>query len=125
MKIRITLGLLLLLGALISNAQAALNLKWLEFSPAKHFTKADWDLLRSAAHTALNEKANGESVEWHNQETGHYGAMTPISRLESDGRPCRDLVIRNFAEGLQGGGTYRLCQMQGGEWKLMGGELGK
>ena len=123
MKLRILLAVLLL--ALVSSAQAALNLKWLEFSPAKHFTQADWDLLRGAARSALNDKANGESVEWRNQETGHYGTLTPISRLEVDGRPCRDLVIRNFAGGLQGGGTYRLCQMEGDEWKLLGGELGK
>lgn len=124
MKIRITLSLLLLLGAPVAS-QAALNLKWLELSPAKHFNKTDWDLLRSAAGTALNEKANGESVEWRNQESGHYGSLTPISRVEVDGRPCRDLVIRNFAEGLQGGGTYRLCRMQDDEWKLLGGGLGK
>lgn len=79
MKLRILLAVLLL--ALVSSAQAALNLKWLEFSPAKHFTQADWDLLRGAARSALNDKANGESVEWRNQETGHYGTLTPISRL--------------------------------------------
>lgn len=124
MKLR-TIWYVLLMAAFLPSAQAALNLKWLEFSPAKHFTKTDWDLLRGAAGTALNEKANGEGVEWRNPETGHYGSMTPISRLEVDGRPCRDLVIRNFAGGLQGGGTYRLCRMQGGEWKLLGGELGK
>lgn len=124
MRLRVILSVLLLL-ALVTSAQAALNLKWLEFSPAKHFTKTDWDLLRGAARTALSERDNGETVEWRNQETGHYGTLTPISSLEVDGRPCRDLVIRNFAEGLQGGGTYRLCRMQGGEWKLLGGELGK
>ncbi len=125
MKQRLTLSLFLLLGTLVPAAQAALNLKWLEFSPAKHFTEADWDLLRGAARTALNEKANGEGVKWRNPETGHYGSLTPISRTQVDGRTCRDLIIRNFAEGLQGGGTYRLCRTRDGEWKLLGGELGR
>jgi surface antigen len=125
MKIGMTLSLLCLGGVLAFPVQAALNMKWLEFSPAKHFTQADWDMLRSAARTALTEKANGESVAWRNQATGHYGVLTPISSEEVDGRPCRDLVIRNYAEGLQGGGTYRLCRMQGGEWKLLGGQQGK
>jgi len=122
MKTRIALLLACVLG--VSPLQA-LNLKWLEFSPVKYFDAKDWELLRAAAATALKEKADGEAVTWRNEASGHYGSMKPISRLQVDGRECRDLVIRNFAGGVNGGGTYRLCLMEDGEWKLLGGELGK
>ncbi|MGD8909403.1 MAG: RT0821/Lpp0805 family surface protein [Chromatiales bacterium] len=122
MRLRLKLSLLLLLGLCLPSVQA-LNLKWLEFSPVKYFTEKDWELLRHAARTALNDRANGESVKWRNEQSGHYGSLTPISRLEVDGRPCRDLVIRNFAGGVSGGGTYRICRMEDGDWKLLGGKL--
>ncbi len=114
------LPLLMLFG--FSSAHA-LNLKWLEFSPVKYFTEEDWQLLRQAARTALEDKEDGESVKWRNEESGHYGSMTPISHLQVDGRLCRDLVIRNFAGGVNGGGTYRICRMEDGDWKILGGKL--
>ncbi len=122
MKTRIVLLLACALGA---PSLQALNLKWLEFSPVKYFDAKDWELLRASANTALNEKADGESIRWRNEGSGHYGSLTPISRLQVEGRECRDLVIRNFAGGMSGGGTYRLCRMEDGDWKLLGGELGK
>jgi surface antigen len=122
MRLRLTPTLLLLIGLYLPSVQA-LHLKWLEFSPVKYFTEKDWELLRHAARTALNDKANGESVKWRNEQSGHSGSLTPISRLEVDGMPCRDLMIRNFAGGVNGGGTYRLCRMQDGDWKLLGGKL--
>ncbi len=120
MRLITYLPLLLLFGLTSTHA---LNLKWLEFSPVKYFTEKDWELLRQAARTALEDKADGESVKWRNEESGHYGSMTPISRLQVDGRPCRDLVIRNFAGGVNGGGTYRICRMEDGDWKILGGKL--
>jgi surface antigen len=59
----------------------ALNCKWLELLPVKSFLDKDWELLRQAARTELEDKADGESVKWHNEESGHYGSITSISRL--------------------------------------------
>ena len=122
MRLTTCLSLILILG--FSSAHA-LNFKWLEFSPVKYFTEKDWELLREAARTALNEKEDGESVKWRNDETGHYGSMTPVAHAEVDGKPCRDLLIRNYAGGVNGGGTYRLCRMEDGDWKILGGSLGR
>ncbi len=122
MKTRIALLLACALGA---PALQAMNFKWLEFSPVKYFDAKDWELLRASAGTALNEKEDGEIVVWRNEASGHHGSMKPVSRLQVEGRECRDLEIRNFAGGVNGGGTYRLCRMEDGDWKLLGGELGK
>jgi surface antigen len=118
MRLKRKLTLYLVLGLSLTPVQA-LNLKWLELSPVRYFTEKDWELLRSTARQALNDNDNGVSVRWRNEASGHYGVMTPVSSLELEGRTCRDLVIRNFAGGVNGGGTYRLCRMESGEWKLL------
>ncbi|MCU7850910.1 MAG: hypothetical protein KZQ80_01715 [Candidatus Thiodiazotropha sp. (ex Monitilora ramsayi)] len=124
MGIKSFLFIVFALTLFVSDAQA-LNLKWLEFSPVKYFTAEDWEMIRQAAGKALKEKPNGETVRWNNESSDHYGSLTPISTLEMEGKTCRDLVIRNFAGGVNGGGTYRFCQMEDGTWKTVGGELGK
>ena len=121
MRLKRSFAVILVMGLCVSAAQA-MSFKWLEFSPVKYFTEKDWALLRGAAATALNDKPDGESVTWRNDTSGHYGSLTPISSVEMDGRPCRDLVIRNFAGGVNGGGTYRICRMEDGDWKLLGGK---
>ena len=103
----------------------AMNLRWLEHSPVKYFDEQDWKLLKEAAQTALSEKPDGEGVKWRNEAAGHYGSLTPISHLQVDGRDCRDLVIRNFAGEMNGGGTYRFCRMEDGNWKVLGGKMKK
>ncbi|MCU7842472.1 MAG: hypothetical protein KZQ93_01375 [Candidatus Thiodiazotropha sp. (ex Monitilora ramsayi)] len=115
-----------LISLLLYGASAqALNLKWLEFSPVRHFTAEDWEIAREAARRALSEAANGEGVTWNNERTGHYGSLTPISDRDDEGKRCRDMVIKHFAGGLNGGGTYRFCLMEDGVWKVLGGKLGQ
>ncbi len=119
MKKKILMGLCLILGLSLTPVYAALNLGWMKNSPVRHFNDADWTLLKQAVATALNEKDNGEIVEWKNDESGNHGTLKPVSRVEVDGRECRDVEVRNFAGNLVGGGTFRLCRMEDGEWKLL------
>ncbi|MET0050596.1 MAG: RT0821/Lpp0805 family surface protein [Candidatus Thiodiazotropha sp.] len=120
MKKTMLSGLCLILGLSLAPAHAALNLSWMKTSPARNFNELDWKLLKEAVAMALDEKENGETVEWKNDETGNHGSLKPISRVEVDGRECRDMEVRNFAGNLNGGGTYRLCRMEDGSWKLLG-----
>jgi surface antigen len=119
-----TLSVLILL-LLFSSGALGVNLKALEYSPVRYFTDEDWVLARSTAREALTEGENGKSYRWDNERSGSYGSLSPISDEMVDGRRCRDLVIRNFAGGVNGGGTYRFCQMEDGSWKVLGGKLGR
>ncbi len=115
----------LILLLLFSSGVLGVNLKALEYSPVRYFTEEDWTLARSTASQALSEGESGKSYRWDNERSGSYGSLSPISDEIVDGRRCRDLVIRNFAGGVNGGGTYRFCQMEEGSWKVLGGKPGR
>ncbi|MET0066900.1 MAG: RT0821/Lpp0805 family surface protein [Candidatus Thiodiazotropha sp.] len=119
MKKNFLTGLCLVIGLSLTPLHAALNLGWMKTSPARNFTSEDWEILKAAVATALNEKDDGETVEWNNDATGSHGSVKPVSRVEVDGRECRDVEVRNFAGNLNGGGTFRLCRMEDGTWKLL------
>jgi surface antigen len=95
---------------------ASANLRWLDYSPVRHFTDKDWELARAAAHDALENAADGTAVEWENPESGAHGSMTPLTTNDRNGRTCRDLKIRNHAAKLDGGGTYEFCRQDDGTW---------
>jgi surface antigen len=124
MPSRLPAALLCVLGCfLVSQATlASANLRWLDYSPVRHFTDKDWDMARAAAKEALENSADGMAVEWKNPDSGAHGSMTPLTTRQLDGRTCRDLKIRNHAARLEGGGTYEFCQQPDGEWAVSQGQ---
>ncbi|MEW8029829.1 MAG: hypothetical protein AB2793_00635 [Candidatus Thiodiazotropha sp.] len=112
----------LLLIALISMAadSHALGLRLLDFLPAKHFTDKDWALAKASAGKALGQGREGEVFTWLNEATNHKGAYKVLNILEVDGLTCRDLYIRHITRNYRGGGRYRFCKTEAGEWKTTG-----
>ncbi|MES9992353.1 MAG: hypothetical protein ABW098_10395 [Candidatus Thiodiazotropha sp.] len=98
----------------------ALGLRLLDFMPAKYFSDKDWEMAKASAGKALKQGKEGEVFAWHNEENRHRGAYRVLNSLELDGKRCRDLYIQHRAGGYRGGGSYRFCQMEGGEWKTLG-----
>jgi surface antigen len=100
---------------------ASTELRWLNYSPVRFFTDKDWDLAKNAAREALNNTKDGQTVEWQNPASDNRGSLTPVSTTIKDGRTCRDLAIKNYANKLEGGGTYEFCQKPDGKWGATGG----
>ncbi|MCU7922910.1 MAG: hypothetical protein KZQ88_09445 [Candidatus Thiodiazotropha sp. (ex Dulcina madagascariensis)] len=98
----------------------ALGLRLLEFSPVKYFTAEDWASAKATAAKALKQGKDGEKFAWKNPATGHKGAYTVLNTLQLEGQDCRDLRIKHFAGGVNGGGTYRFCQTADGKWQTQG-----
>ena len=78
-----------IIAALGATPSHAVNLRWLEYSPVRYFSDEDWELARAAADDALQNRPDGEAVEWHNEKTGHLGRSTPLRSLERGGKRCR------------------------------------
>lgn len=112
------LAALILVTALIAPAQAS-NMRFLEFSPSAFFTEEDWTLLRQAANNLLNEHADGESVTWKNDATGHNGRMTLIDTYSDFGTTCRRMKV--FSDAIQVSATrlVNMCKNKQGEWKVL------
>jgi surface antigen len=104
--------------SLVSPAFAVSDLRWLKDAPARYFTDEDWNLAKAAVESALTNAEDGETVEWKNPDSGHHGNITPVATRTTDGRTCRDLLIRNYANSREGGGTYEYCQQPAGTWGL-------
>ena len=81
-------------------------------------TDADKEILRQAFDDALDNHADGESVEWTNPDTGHGGTITLVDTHEDYGTTCRSIRTRSRAAGRSGGGNYRLCIAKDDTWQF-------
>jgi surface antigen len=63
----------------------AYNLRFLNFSPVRHFTEQDWQLATAAVRQALNETQDGETVSWDNPQSKSFGTITPVMTESQNG----------------------------------------
>jgi surface antigen len=111
---------LLLLMLLPTTSAVALGLRLSESMPVKYFTAEDWAQAKQTVAKALELGKLSETFTWYNQSTGHSGSYQVLKVMEEDGEPCRDLLVRHEAGQARGGGNYRFCRMDNGEWKTLG-----
>jgi hypothetical protein len=107
-----------LVAGLVSAPAEAVNWRWLKYSPVESFTQQDWELLRGAARTALNEGKDGDTVNWDNPESGNAGYAQVLTTERGNGGTCRMLQLFNESGGTQGSTRLRLCQMEDGTWRV-------
>ncbi len=80
--------------------------------------ETDKAMLREAVGEALNNRADGDSVEWVNPDTEHGGTITLVDTHEDYGTTCRSIRTRTQAAGRSGGGNYRLCKAEDDTWQF-------
>ena len=103
----------------VHGVAVAVNLRWLEDSAVRSFSDEDWRLARGAADEALQNRSDGEAVEWHNPKTGNSGRAVSLRSLERAGNPCRELAVENRAKGMAGRSVFLFCRQPSGEWKIV------
>jgi surface antigen len=116
MKISSVIGGLLV--ALMAPLLMAQNTSFLSKGPIAYLTEADDELLQAAFDEALDQKADGETVEWSNPDTGHGGSIKVLDTHEDYGTTCRTLRTATQAAGRSGGGDYRLCKAADDTWQF-------
>jgi len=115
----ILLGIGLLAAAFGAAAQMVQPL--FRNSPAAVFTEEDNRLYQEAWKKALEEIAEGQSLDWTNPKTGHGGELTTLRSFEWRGYPCKENQIRNQAQGRKSDEKLNACRMEGA-WKLLSAE---
>ena len=104
--------------SVVSFPTMAANWNWLKNSPAEAFTDSDWAMLKQTGREALEKGDNGTTALWLNHDTGHSGSITPLTKTDNNGLPCRKTKFFNSANGMTGSATFRLCKQPDGTWKI-------
>lgn len=112
------IALLLLLGMLAVPATAQNWVGLLKNTAAERFDDEDLRLFMDNARKTLAEGKAGETSSWENPKTRARGDVTVLRSFESKGRPCKEVRVRNQAQGRKGDNTFNLCQVDG-KWRLL------
>lgn len=80
---------------------------------------ADLAYARAAAADALARGAKGNSVPWHNPQSGVGGNITPLaSSYSAGGLSCRDFLASYVRGGAQAWLQGSACRSARGEWEI-------
>jgi surface antigen len=107
--------------ALVLAAVPAMAQNWvglLKNTAAERFDEEDLQLFLANSRKALAEGKDGETASWENPKTRARGDITVLRSFESKGRPCKEVRVRNQAQGRKGDNTFNLCQVDG-KWRLL------
>ena len=110
------LAFALALAAVPATAQNWVGL--LKNTAAERFDDEDLQLFLANSRKALAEGKAGETSSWENPKTRARGDITVLRSFESKGRPCKEVRVRNQAQGRKGDNTFNLCQVDG-KWRLL------
>jgi len=107
-----------LLATALAAPATAQNIGFLRRGPVAYLSESEQILYRDTLRRALEEAADGETVEWRSDESAARGSFEVLDTHEDYGTTCRTVRTRTTAAGRQGGGALRLCRAEDGEWRL-------
>ena len=118
------LALVMLLAAALG-AQAQVVQPLMQQTPASMFTDEDRKIFLAAWKKLLEQDADNATERWANPGNGHGGELTLQRSFEWRGSPCKEVRIRNQAQGRKADTTLNSCKVDG-KWRLVSAEqLGK
>ena len=85
------------------------------------FTDEDNRIFLDVWKETLDETPVNQSRTWTNPKSGHGGELTTLRAFDWHGSPCKEVQVRNQAQGRKGDERLNACKL-GGQWKLMGAE---
>jgi len=94
------------------------GLEFLAKSPIAYFTPEDSKLFKTTLYDLLNNKPDGKTVRWSNQETEHFGKIKSTRTFAQKGSTCRTIMFFNSAGGKTGQGKFNFCKQEDGSWKI-------
>lgn len=112
------LAIVILAAFVVTPATAQNWVGLLKNTAAERFDDEDLQLFLANSRKALAEGKEGETSSWENPKTRARGDITVLRTFESKGRPCKEVRVRNQAQGRKGDNTFNLCQVDG-KWRLL------
>lgn len=74
--------------------------------------------MRSTTREVLDNGADGTQKTWENPDSGASGTIKVLNTYEQNGLRCRRTHFSNSAGGFDGAGTFNLCKVADGSWKI-------
>lgn len=108
----------ILLALLTSAPSHATNLFFMKDAPVANMDDEDRQILRETAKDALENKADGEMVDWENTNSGHFGKITVVDTHKDYDTVCRTVHFVNSAGDKIGQATFRACKADDDTWRL-------
>jgi surface antigen len=113
-------------GQLAGVAIGALAGAMIGASIGESLDRADRAYLQNAQEEALAAPV-GRSIQWHNPDTGHGGAVTPkregYDRITGD--YCREFETTIYVDGREEVGYGTACQQHDGSWEIQSARPGR
>jgi surface antigen len=108
-----------MIAALCANPALAQNwIGLLKNTPAERFDEEDLRLFLDMGRKALNETPENQPLAWENPKTRAGGEITVLRTFESKGRPCKEVRVRNHAQGRKGDNKLSFCKVED-KWRLL------
>ena len=93
---------------------------WMRGAAVTDFNESDWALLKEAAQELLNNRPDGEQVNWSNPDTGNRGSLIVLATFSHNDQVCRRAAMRNLTfRGRDEKAAYSLCQQEDGTWQFV------
>ncbi len=87
-------------------------------SIGKSLDKADLAYAQQAHQQAYSAPI-GQSINWNNPQSGHYGSVTPLrDGTSTSGRYCREYSQTIYVDGRSETGKGTACQNSDGTWQI-------
>lgn len=95
------------------------NLGFLSKSAEGKFNDDDVRILQTTALSLLNSGTLGQSQDWSNPNSTAHGTIKIMKVFKSaEGYSCKSLRVENSATGLHNQGTFPVCEINPGDWKI-------
>jgi len=78
----------------------------------------DKKMAADSANRALESAPSGQSVAWHNPDSGHSGTVTPVRTYQSGGTYCREYQQTVTIDGKPQQSYGTACRQPDGSWKI-------
>ncbi|SLN59890.1 RT0821/Lpp0805 family surface protein [Oceanibacterium hippocampi] len=105
-------------GRLVATAIGTLGGAVLGNAVGQSLDRADATYAAQAQQAALERYPSGETIEWQNPDSGHYGSVTPLRTYRSDGRYCREYTQTVWIGGRQSEAYGEACRQPDGSWQI-------
>ena len=103
---------------LLASPAYGFNLLFLRDAPVAEFDSVDTGLMVENFYYAMNNGENGVTSSWENEDTGHFGAVTPLDSVKDGNKTCRNVRVENSAKSNSGTSNFKFCKEVGGKWLI-------
>jgi surface antigen len=104
-----------------TGVQAQVVQPLMQNSPASLFTDEDRKIFLASWKKLLEQDADNATESWSNPKNGHGGELTLQRSFEWRGNVCKEVRIRNQAQGRKADTTLNSCKVDG-KWRLVSAE---